>query len=251
MGKSTSLSTFDIYDKTILVVGSSGGIGSAFIKLATQSGARVISASRSQGDSDKEVGSSQPTILGAQSINLDLADPASVDEAIRLLLKLTTPIDAVVFSAGAAHGALTSMTRISDLHEVFEVNAFGPFRVLQGISRKLGQNASCVFVSSVSSVIPQRGNTVYGSSKAALERMALGFALELKDFNVRVNVIRPGPVETQMLKKMDALSKTELLNRSIGKSVTSPTQIANLIAFLISEVSEPLTGTVLSLDGGW
>ena len=242
---------FDMHNKTVLVVGSTGGIGSAFTKLALDSGASVISASRKPERSNEMGFSLQPIGEEIKKVELDLADSDSVDKAIRILISLDKPIDAIVFAAGASHGALTQLTRGADLRRVFEVNALGPFRLLQGISRKLSENASCVFVSSVSSVLPQRGSTIYGASKAALERMALGFALELGERKIRVNILRPGPVETEMLALMDPANKDDLLERSFNKATTSPSEIANLIGFLVSDISIPLTGTVLTLDGGW
>lgn len=242
---------YDMHNKNVLIVGSTGGIGSAFTKLALESGANVISASRKPKQSNEKSVLSQRIAQEVKNVELDLADPDSIDKAIRILISQDKPIDAVVFAAGASHGALAHLTRGADLRRVFEVNALGPFRILQGISRKLSENASCVFVSSVSSVLPQRGSTIYGASKAALERMALGFALELGERKIRVNTLRPGPVETEMLALMDPANKNELLERSFNKTTTSPSEIANLIGFLVSDISAPLTGTVLALDGGW
>jgi NAD(P)-dependent dehydrogenase (short-subunit alcohol dehydrogenase family) len=251
MNKQSDQVSFNMRNKTLLVIGATGGVGSAFTQLAINSGANVISASRNPENFDFDVESIGLAPGRFQSLTLDLADQVSIDSAIRCIVALPQTIDGVVFAAGLAHGALSLMTRDSDLRKTFEVNAFGPFRVLQGIARKLSQKASCVFVSSVSSSLPQRGSTIYGSSKAALERMALGFALELADSSIRVNVLRPGPIDTPMLEEMDPARKDELLNRSFNKLVHSPWSIANLVAFLVSEISEPVTGTVLSLDGGW
>jgi NAD(P)-dependent dehydrogenase (short-subunit alcohol dehydrogenase family) len=251
MNELSDKTSLNMKNRSLLVIGASGGIGSAFTKLAIESGANVISASRNPENLNIEIDSAELTTNRVQPLKLDLADQNSIDSAIRSILSLPQLIDGIVFAAGSAHGALSLMTRASDLRRIFEVNAFGPFRILQGLSRKLKENASCVFVSSVSSTLPQRGSTVYGSSKAALERMALGFALELADQNIRINVIRPGPVETRMLNEMDSLRKDELTARSFTKAVHSPASIAKLISFLISEESEPVTGTVLSLDGGW
>lgn len=134
-----------------------------------------------------------------------------------------------------------------------KTNFYGQVLLVKALlkGKKLKKNASVVFMSSVSAFYPSVSNALYGASKAALNQFAKVLALELLPLKARVNCIQPAFVETEMIKKYDEATLTEIRNNYPLGRFAKPEEIAYAVIYYMSDASQLVTGTSLVIDGGY
>ncbi len=142
-----------------------------------------------------------------------------------------------------------------EMETIFNTNFFSPVFLAQKLikTKKLGKESSLVFVSSiVGPLVAQAGNSVYASSKGALTAMARNMALELAPKKIRVNCVLPGTTDTPMIRTRNVTedSLAEEAREIPLKRLGRPQDIANAIVYLLSDASQWVTGTELTIDGG-
>ena len=111
-------------------------------------------------------------------------------------------------------------------------------------------SGNIIFLSSIASSIPDPGTLAYGTSKSALSRASKSMAVELGKYNIRVNVISPGVVRTDMYDQMSEESRDKLINSSIMKREAKAEEVAKVALFLCSNLSDFVTGQDINVDGG-
>lgn len=235
--------------RVAVVTGVSRGIGRAIAETLTHHGTQVFGSVRTMDDTV----SNWADTAGVTLFELDLADEASIKNAIKLLRQRTPDgLDILVNNAGMPHGALFQMTRVVDLKEVFEVNFFGQIAFTQGLARHIARRkrGSIVNIASTAAMIPDPGTLAYGASKAAFARATQSLAMELGPQAIRVNTVAPGVTRTEMLEKMDPKALEKRVDHSMLKRIAEPQDIANAVLFLASDLSSHVTGQVLRVDGG-
>ena len=164
--------------------------------------------------------------------------------------------DGIVFAAGIGGVRPAKLNSQSFVQQMFQVNVFSFFEIIRFFSKKrwLNQGASIVVLSSVSSIKGLKSKSVYSSSKAALDAAVRGFAAELSDKKIRVNSIQKGWVTSDMqlsfIKDNMALNKGSDFDKQLLGAI-EPKEIANLVTFLLSDQVTTLTGTSITLDGGY
>jgi 3-oxoacyl-[acyl-carrier protein] reductase len=185
-------------------------------------------------------------------VPLDLADAESVKACAQRLHKDHARIDALVNVAGVAAGGLFSMTRIEDLKRVFEVNYFNQILFTQYVAKKMvrAKAGAIVNIASVAGLGSDAGTLAYGGSKAALIHATGVMATELGPFNIRVNAIAPAVVATDMAAEMDPAAKAAMDARSALPGTVEASEVADLVAFLISDAAAKMTGQIIRLDRG-
>jgi 3-oxoacyl-[acyl-carrier protein] reductase len=168
---------------------------------------------------------------------------------IKLYVKLrgTMKSDHILFNS------LFQMTNQKKLKEIFQVNFFSQIHLTQLISREMQKNkkGSIIFISSTSAEGRDYGRFAYSSSKAAISSVTRVLAKEFGSYNIRVNSVNPGLTNTDMMRlniKKDALD-FELKKTSLGR-IAETYEIANLVAFLASDLSTYITGQNIRIDGG-
>jgi NAD(P)-dependent dehydrogenase (short-subunit alcohol dehydrogenase family) len=120
-------------------------------------------------------------------------------------------------------------------------------------SKKLNQGASVVFISSISAEFPYMGGSLYSASKSALESFARSFALENAPMKIRANIVSPALVKTEMFEQTKSAYDEADFEKFISHyplGVGEPQDVANTIAFLLSDLSKWITGTTIRMDGG-
>ena len=216
--------------KTALITGSSRGIGKSIKEILNKDGIDVISPSRDE---------------------LDLSSPKSIDE---FLSQLTTHIDIVINNAGILKVGQHDEISTDDFHEVFQVNVVAPFKLISGLveGMKHQKFGRIVNISSIWGQKSKEGRTLYSSSKAALDALTRSLAIEFAAYNILINSVAPGYIETDMLKQYN--TEKELLKikdtipmKRFGKKI----EIAELVKFLCSENNSYITGQILTIDGGY
>jgi NAD(P)-dependent dehydrogenase (short-subunit alcohol dehydrogenase family) len=231
--------------RRILITGGASGIGRATVSLFIREGARVAVLDRASGDAD------------GIFVAVDVADPASVQQAVREAEAALGGLDGVVNAAGIFSGAGLADTTPELFSRTLAVNLMGTFLVVQAAAPFLlagGAAATIVNIGSGVGITPTGpGSTAYVASKGGVIAMSKALAMELAP-SVRVNVVCPGAVETPMTQGFlrNAAGEVEpaLAARYALRRPATPDEIAAAILFLTSAESSFVTGIALPVDGG-
>lgn len=247
------MSTKLLDGKVAVVTGASRGIGFAICENFISNGARVIACVREVNDTLNEWRHKHAKEGGAVDfVILDLECELSIKSAVKSIRGVSSNVDILVNCAGVAEGAIFQMSSMSKMRSIFEINLFGLIQFTQGVSRLISRNkkqGAIVNISSSSVHLIDSGTMTYSASKAALERVTKSMAYELAP-DIRVNAVAPGITETDMASQMDSKARDLLLSRSILKSLAKPSDIANAVLFLSSDMSCHITGQIINVDGG-
>lgn len=241
---------FSLEGKTILVTGASSGIGRATAVLCAGMGAKVLSVGRNEQRLSETM-----SLLSGEDHSLfafDLNDELTVDEAILRF----PPVDGIANCAGVAKMMPFQFVNKQEMETVFSANFFSPVMLVNKLlkAKKLQKGGSVVFVSSIDGPrIVHAGNSIYAASKSALVGMARNMAVDLMGKKIRVNCVLPGTTDTSMIHTENVTD--EMLEETAKalpmKRFARPEEIASVIVFLLSEASSYMTGTELTVDGGF
>lgn len=240
--------------KTAIITGCNRGIGRATVEVFAAEGANVICAIRKENTEFKEFTDSLMSKYGVtiEHRYFDLSDEESIKALMKGITQEKRIIDVLVNNAGIPAGGMLLMTSIQKIKEVFQVNYFSQVLLTQLVAKIMmkQKKGSIINMSSVTALDNQGGWTAYGGSKAAMISFTKTIARELATFNIRVNAVAPGLIDTQMGGEMDERFQQDMLSRAdLGRKGT-PEEVANLIAFLASDASSYITGQVIRIDGG-
>jgi L-xylulose reductase len=237
----------DFNGRPVLVTGASGGIGGETVRQLVAAGADVIASGRSE-----EALQALHAETGARVLPFDLTSEDSVRDALD-----GVDVYGVVNCGGFGGEIATPMdTDIDVFDKVITVNTRGALLVTKYTSRsmiRLGRGGSIVNVSSQASLVALRGHISYGSSKAALDNITRVSALELGQYNIRVNGVNPTVVMTPMSAwywGRDDIQGPFLEQMPLGRWATEP-EIAAPIVFLLSDGASMISGVSLAIDGGY
>jgi NAD(P)-dependent dehydrogenase (short-subunit alcohol dehydrogenase family) len=190
-------------------------------------------------------------VLSPLSNELDLSSSVSID---RYLSTLTQPIDILINNAGI--NRLGSIDEISstDFEDVIQINLLGHFRLTQGLVKgmKARRYGRIVNISSIWSLVSRERRMAYSSTKAAINGLTRAQALELAPYNILVNALAPGYVNTDLTKKNNTSVELEAIATQIPLGrLAEPSEIAECVAFLCSPKNSYITGQVIAIDGGY
>lgn len=241
---------FTIEGKTILVTGATSGIGRATAITCAGLGAKVVAVGRNQERLDSLMQELEGD--GHLAISTDFIDEAQV----RSLLEAVPTIDGVACCAGVAEMKPFAFVTEEDVERMFKVNCFAPVMLVNKLlkTKKLNKGASVVFVSSVDGPkVVHAGNSVYSGSKSALVGLARNMAIDLASKKIRVNCVLPGTTDTPMIRTENVTEEmlAETAKAFPLKRFAQPEEIANAIIFLLSDAASFITGTELTVDGGY
>jgi 3-oxoacyl-[acyl-carrier protein] reductase len=243
----------DLFGKTVLITGGTGGLGRQLIGDYARSGANLIVHGRSftsEFDSWLEK-IARDSKIKINKIIFDLEDEASIKNSFRGIPS-TMPIDVLINNAGVAHGGLFQMTAISDIRQVFNINYFSQVLVTQMVVRRMIRKGSgkIINISSISGLDSKPGNVAYGASKAALIAFTRTLSAELGPHGINVNCIAPGLVDTTMASRMEGKALKAMIEESGAGRLAKPEEISNFVLFLSSAQSDFINGQTLRVDGG-
>jgi 3-oxoacyl-[acyl-carrier protein] reductase len=230
--------------KTIVVTGSTRGIGRAIAMACARAGAVVGINGRT--------GVTPPDDRFIP-LPFDVRDRDAVAAAVAHFRERAGRIDGWVNNAGVNHPALLVSAEPEKMREQLEVNVLGPLTCAQAVLPvMLEQRAGVIVnVSSVAAVRASRGQAVYAATKGAVESLTRALAVEYARKGIRVHAIRPGPVETDMLAATKTLAEDEILARVPMRRVGRPEEVAELAVWLLSDRAAFVTGSIHTIDGGY
>lgn len=189
--------------KTALVTGSNSGIGRATALRLAREGHRVFAAMRDTGKGEKLLALASEAGVRVEPIELDVTDGDSIRTAVARIDAEAAGVDVLVNNAGVGMNATTEDIDIEAAKGVFDTNYWGIIRCVQAVLPKMRERGSgrIVNVSSIAGRIAALAQTVYSSSKWAVEALSEGLAQEVAPFGIRVLVIEPGVTRTAILPK--------------------------------------------------
>ena len=229
--------------RVVLVTGGNRGIGLATAKRFQASGHQVAVTARSGTGDDLE---------GLFVVKCDVTDKDSVDAAVTEIEESLGPVGILVSNAGITRDGLVLRMSDDDFSEVLNANLTGGFRVARRVVKQMmrARWGRIIFVSSVVGLGGQAGQANYAASKAGITGLARSLAKEFAGRNITVNVVAPGPIDTDMLAALSNAQRTAMLDMVPLGRLGAPQEIAAAIEFLASEDAGFVTGTVLPIDGG-
>lgn len=241
---------FSIEGKTFLVTGAASGMGRATALTCARMGANVVAADFN------EVGLDALSREMPQGNHLFMPINLADENTWETLLETIPVVDGIAGCAGIASMKPFGFIDKSDFDKVFGVNFFGPVLLVKSLlkKKKIAKGGSVVFVSSVDGPkVVHAGNSVYSASKNALVGMARNMAIDLAMKQIRVNCVLPGTTDTPLIRTAN-VSEEDLANNAKQfplKRFGKPEDMANAIIFLLSDASSFITGTELTVDGGY
>ncbi len=238
--------------KVALVTGCSRGIGESVAKKFAENGAIVYANARKDG----ELESLSSNNYGEGKIipvYFDVTDRDATRKVFIKIMKEQGRLDCLVNNAGILVDTLITMLNRNTLKDIYEVNVFAVFEMMSFASRVMSKQRSGSIINIASICGDEggmRGQTAYSSSKGAVIALTKTAAKELGQFNVRVNAVSPGFIDTYMFRSgpvdiQNQLVKGVYLNRRIGL----PDEVAGVCLFLASESASYVNGENIRVDG--
>jgi len=248
-------SPYSLTGKTVLVTGASAGIGRACALAVSRAGGRVILVARDTSRLEKVLHKLHGEGHGVYSQDITQFDalPELVEKASD-----AGPLSGLIHAAGMEITLPLRNMRSGDYEKLFSVNVTAGFELARLISRKKFRDpagGSYVFISSTMGLVGQSGLVGYCSSKGALISGSRAMAAELATSGVRVNCICPGHVEGTRMSDQLFSTLSEPARQAIVDAhplgLGTPEDVAHAGVFLLSDAARWITGTVLSVDGGY
>lgn len=247
------INPMNLNGKTILITGASDGIGKATALLASQLGAKVVMIARSE-DKLRTV----MNMLEGEDhtwYSYDLKKIDGIEPLIKKLVNENGAFDGFVHSAGISSMRPLKMTNYEFLHDMMLINFYSFIEITRCISKKgnYKKNMSIVAMSSAAGVKGFKGQMAYSSTKAAMDGAIRSMAKELADRGIRINSIIAGMTKTSMYEGYKNKTGKDLEDPRFSiycLGLGEPFDVANAIAFLLSDSSRIITGTGLVVDSG-
>jgi len=243
----------DLKGKTAIITGGSRGIGHACCLEFAKAGANIVFT---YNKSEVEAKALEETIktlgAGCAGIKTDIKDYNQCRQVVEQALARFGQLDIVVNNAGITKDKALMMMTVEDWREVVDTNLGGTFNMTRAaITTFLKQKKGCVVnMSSVSGLTGLPRQTNYSASKAGIIGFSKALAKEVAAYGIRVNVVCPGFINTDMVSGLRDDFKKEIINTIPQKRLGEASEVALLCAFLASDQAAYITGETIKIDGG-
>jgi NAD(P)-dependent dehydrogenase (short-subunit alcohol dehydrogenase family) len=239
---------YNFQNKHYILTGASSGIGQQCALDLMPTGARLTLIGRNieklNATKNKDQSAKVEVLFG------DLCDEKFVD----IIAESTSNLDGIVLCAGVIDYTPAKMISREKIRRVFDINFEANVILIQALlkRRKINPNASVIIISSISSKLGVAGTSLYAASKAAITAYAKVLATELSVRKIRVNVIHPGIVKTNLISDSEMIENSALveLEKRYPLGFGRSEDVASQVKFLLSEESKWITGTEIIMDGG-
>lgn len=245
------MNIIDLLNKSYIVTGAGSGIGRETAKVLSEQGAKVIMLDLNQ----EGLEGTQSFLHGAEHLckACDLTDFETLPELVKEVVEQCGPIDGFVHCAGISSRKPLNVLKVRGFSKVMDVNFYSFVELVRLATKKkyFNDGGSIVVMSSISSIRGYKAKSEYCVSKAAVDAFVRCMALELADRRIRINSIMAAEVLTPLAQKARELNEsigTDNMDAPLGPS--EPYEVANTIAFLLSDATKTITGTSILIDGG-
>jgi 3-oxoacyl-[acyl-carrier protein] reductase len=223
----------------IVVTGASRGLGRAICDRLIQKNIDVLGLARNVEE------------VPFPAVSCDVSSYESVKAIAQQLKKDGVKVTGLINAAGIASMNLAVITPQSVSQKIINTNLLGTIYCCQLIAPLMIRNKQGVIVnfSTIAVALGLKGESIYAASKAGVEGFTRSFAREMADFNIRVNCIAPGPIDTSLLKGITAEQIHKIVSQQIIPRQFAPDSVADLVELLIDSRSDSLSGQVLHVGG--
>lgn len=247
-------------NKAVIVTGGSRGIGRSIVLTLAAQGADVTFLYCSNEAAANETLAAAADLSGTGNTSgtvkakrVDVRNAESCEQAIDEIAEEAGKIDILVNSAGIIRDNILGLLTNDDIQEVLATNVVGVFNVLRPVipymvSKRRGK---IINISSVAGEKGGRGQTNYAASKGAINALTKALAVELAPRNILVNCVAPGVIETEMTEAIRQQAGDVVKSRILLGRFGQPEDVANVVLFFASSLSDYVTGQVLHVDGGF
>ena len=238
--------------KTALVTGASRGLGAGIARELAQQGARVAITYRASRESAEALVADIRHDGGeAIAFRADSSDPASVQQGVRDVVGAFGRLDILVNNAGGGWFEPFAETPDDHIEQTINLNIRGTVYATQEALKHLPDGGRIITIGSINAVsIPFTGGAIYGMSKAALVAFTQGLARELGPRRITVNIVHPGPIDTDGNPE-DGPSASMLAGLTALGYFGTAADVGSLVAWIASPGASYMTGSAVVIDGGW
>ena len=240
-------------DKVILVTGSSRGIGREIALTLAENGANIVINYRNYNNEiEALVKDIEAKGVKIVTVKCDVSNFEEVENLISEAKEKLGSIDILVNNAGITKDGLLMRMKQEDFESVLDVNLKGVFNTTKLITPIMmkQRTGKIINISSVVGLVGNAGQCNYAASKAGVIGFSKSIARELAPRGVNINVVAPGYIDTDMTNGLSDKVKESILQTIPMKKMGSTKDVANLVLFLSSGLSDYITGQVINVDGG-
>ena len=239
--------------KNVIVTGATRGIGKEIALTLAQNGANIAMNYRNLNSEVEDLINEIKSFgVDALAIKCDVSSTNEVENFVKEVKAHYNTIDVLVNNAGITKDGLILRMKEEDFDDVLDVNLKGTFNTTKSISSIMVRQkyGKIINISSVVGIAGNAGQCNYAASKAGVIGFSKSVARELASRNINVNVVAPGYINTDMTKNLPDKVKEEIIKSIPMKKIGNPKEVANLVLFLSSNLSDYITGQVINVDGG-
>jgi 3-oxoacyl-[acyl-carrier protein] reductase len=240
--------------RDVLVTGGTRGLGLAIAKHLASNGYRVVAVARQMNEHfEEESHRANAAVPGSLVFRaFDLADLPQIPTFVANLSKEFGPWYGLINNAGIGTAGVLSSLRDNHIDQLIRLNIASPIAMTKYIVRSMMVRGPgrIVNISSIVATTGYSGLSVYSATKAALGGFTGSLARELGPLGITVNCVAPGFVNTDMTDSMDAKQRDQIIRRSALRRMAEAIDVAEAVAFLLSDGARNITGTTLTVDAG-
>jgi 3-oxoacyl-[acyl-carrier protein] reductase len=240
-------------DKTVIISGATRGIGRAVAIELAKAGSNIsfnfLKSIKDAEDLEKEL---RNFGINVKSYQADIRDYEAVKLWVDETKEIFGSVDVLVNNAGIIKDKALALMELPDWHEVVNTNLDGTFNLTRAAIIPFIKQKSGVIVNitSVSGIMGMSRQTNYAASKAGIIGFTKSLAKEVASYNIRVNAVAPGFIETDMLKDLREDYKSQIRKQIPLDRLGRPEEVAKVVKFLVSDEANYITGQTIVIDGG-